>query len=40
MFNNLFYPDNEKRAVRLTELIDDNSTAVGNISQQHTKSTK
>lgn len=37
MFDNLFYPDNEKRAVRLTELVSDNSTAVGNISQQQTK---
>ncbi|MFS1563819.1 MAG: hypothetical protein ACL7AX_10030 [Candidatus Arsenophonus phytopathogenicus] len=37
MFDNLFYPDNEKRAVRLTELVADNSTPVGNISQLHTK---
>lgn len=37
MFDNLFYPDNEKRAIRLTELVSDNSTAVGNISQQQTK---
>lgn len=37
MFDNLFYPDNEKRAVKLTELVADNSTAVGSISQQHAK---